>query len=557
VSTLIPGAVVAKPVGQNHSPFVLSLKGISKRFGSLLANDDISLDLRRGEIVALLGENGAGKTTLMNILFGHYVADSGSVEVAFSDARLQELSPGSPDASLKAGIGMVHQHFSLADNLTGFENIVLGTASLWRFGFADKGARARLEKLKRSTGLEVDLDRPAAQLSVGERQRVEILKALFRNVRVLVLDEPTAVLTPSEADTLFDTLRALAALGLAIVFISHKLAEVLCVADRIVVLRGGRKVADRSSEGADRMMLAELMVGERVSPPVKTLSKSGAVLLNVSDVSLGSAVQRERLEHVSLQLRAGEIIGIAGVSGNGQAAFANLLSGLAKPQLGTVHVGEKQIETFAPRAMVQTGIGRVPEDLHRDGTIGGMSIAENLITETVRNKANQRWGFLKRENIRLRAEKSISDLDVRCTGPDAPVRLLSGGNMQKVVLARALAGAPCVILAQQPTRGLDVAATADVHKRLLAARDRGAGVVLISDDLDELFLLSDKVAVMHNGRMSQTKPTGETTPQAVGLLMAGQGWQDPNKHDLNKQDPSKQDPSKQDQKMEAKPQVFS
>lgn len=507
-------------------PVVLSLKSISKRFGPLLANDDISFDLSKGEILALLGENGAGKTTLMNILFGHYVADHGRVLVANADNQLHALSPGSPDAALKAGVGMVHQHFSLADNLTGYENIVLGTVPLWRFGLADKRARAKIDVLKSSTGLAVDLDVPVAQLSVGERQRVEILKALFRNVRILVLDEPTAVLTPSEAETLFDTLRRLAAQGLAVVFISHKLAEVLSVADRVVVLRRGRKVADRPSKGADRMTLAELMVGERVLQPVKTSNETGAVLLHLDDISLGSAEQRDRLVNVSFELKAGEIIGIAGVSGNGQTALANMLSGLVKPQSGEMYIAGKRVNTFSPGVMVHTGIGRIPEDRHRDGTIGGMTIAENLITETVRDRANHRWGFLKLSSIRLRAEQSIADFDVRCTGPDAPVRFLSGGNMQKVVLARTLAGSPTVVLAQQPTRGLDVAATADVHKRLLAARERGAGVVLISDDLDELFLLSDRVAVMHNGQMSEAKTAAETSPQAVGLLMAGQGWQD-------------------------------
>lgn len=502
-------------------PLVLSLIGITKRFGPLTANDHIDLDVRAGEIVALLGENGAGKTTLMSILFGHYVADEGTVHIAGADGKLTPLPGGSAEAALAAGIGMVHQHFALAENLTGFENIVLGTRPLWSFGLGGREARAKIERLIAESGLNVDLDVKVARLSVGEQQRIEILKALYRDVRVLILDEPTAVLTPQEADGLFATVRKLSAKGLAVIFISHKLHEVLALCERVVVLRGGAKVADRPTAGADRAMLAELMVGRAIPPRERPPATPGAPVLSLTGVSVGKPGERDRLEDADLDVRAGEIVGIAGVSGNGQGALAALVAGLAAPRAGQLHICGQPAVAADPRARLAADVGRIPEDRHRDGTIGALSVAENYVLETIGESENQSFGFIRRADIRARAAEAIRAYDVRCPGPGASIRALSGGNMQKVVLARVLERELKLVLAHQPTRGLDIGATTDVHRRLIAARGRGAAVLLISEDLDELFALSDRIAVVHAGHLSPAMEAGNLDVKTVGLMMAG------------------------------------
>jgi ABC-type uncharacterized transport system ATPase subunit len=360
---------------------VLRLAGISKSFGPLKANDGISFALKRGEVLALLGENGAGKTTLMNILFGHYVADAGEI-TAFG----RTLPPGKPSAALDAGIGMVHQHFTLADNLTVLDNIVLGTQSLWSWRQQGAAARQRVAQLAADFGLAINPDARVSDLSVGERQRVEILKALYRNARILILDEPTAVLTPQESEGLFATLEKLVARGLAIIFISHKLHEVLAVSDRVLVLRQGRLVAERMTEGATRQELAELMVGRPIPIPKVEPQAVGPELVKLAAITVAGSHGRNELEAVDLTLHEGEIFGIAGVSGNGQAALAELLSGLVPASAGTFMLFGERLGEADAAAMVGRGVGRIPEDRHAVGLIGDMSITENMISERYRER---------------------------------------------------------------------------------------------------------------------------------------------------------------------------
>jgi general nucleoside transport system ATP-binding protein len=497
---------------------VLRLDRITKRFGALTANDAVSLTLRRGEVVALLGENGAGKTTLMNILFGHYVADEGVVEVFGVP-----LPPGNPRAALAAGVGMVHQHFTLAGNLTVLENIRLGTEGLWSRG--DAGAREKVERLSRDFGLAVHPDAKVGRLSVGERQRVEILKALYRDARVLILDEPTAVLTPQESEALFATLRKATALGLSVIFISHKLHEVMAIADRCVVLRHGRVVGEVDTHATDKAALAALMVGGELSLPRAEARAAGPVLMMLDAVSTPDRGAAPGLKAVTLALRAGQITGLAGVSGNGQAALAELVGGLALPASGRILLGEVAVQRWSPGEALARGVARIPEDRHHQGSIADFDLTENAVLEGYRTRFSRR-GWMDWRAARAFAEGIIKGYDVRCPGPSTRIRLLSGGNMQKLILGRAMASEPVVILANQPVRGLDVGAIAYVQGQLIAARDRGAAVLLISEDLDEIMGLSDVVHVMSQGRLSPAFARGTMTAAELGLWMAGQKFGD-------------------------------
>jgi len=506
----------------DRTPPALRLAGITKRFGDLVANDSISLTLAGGEVLALLGENGAGKSTLVSILFGHYVADAGTIEV-FG----KPLAPGDPAAALAAGIGMVHQHFTLADNLSVQDNIVLGTQPLWSLAADRAGPRARLLATAERFGLRVDPAARVGSLSVGERQRVEILKALYRDARILILDEPTSVLTPQEAAALFATLARLVAEGLSIVFISHKLTEVLRVSDRIAVLRAGKLVATLDSATADRTALAELMVGRSVRKPVAREHRRGETVCALTRVSVGDADGARMLDDVSLAVRAGEIVGIAGVSGNGQEALAELLSGLRTAAAGTVSVAGIPLPA-EPGAWIAAGVARIPADRHAVGVVGDFAVWENAIAERYR-KPFASAGLLRRSAARKYARALTDRFDVRGAGLDAPARALSGGNLQKLILGRALTGgfaqgddfAPALIVASQPTWGLDVGAVAYVHQALLDASARGAAVLLISDDLDEILAVADRVAVIHAGRLTEARPAATWTRAAIGLAMAG------------------------------------
>lgn len=502
---------------------VLQLQGITKRFGQLVANNDISLKLHAGEVLALLGENGAGKSTLMSILFGHYRADAGHITL-----HGQALPPGNPAAALAAGIGMVHQHFTLADNLSVLDNVILGTEPLWQAWSARAKARARLLEVGQRFGLSVQPEARVGQLSVGERQRVEILKALYRGARILILDEPTAVLTPQESEALFDTLGQLVREGLSVIFISHKLGEVLRVSHRVAVLRGGRLVAEAPAAGTSQAQLAQWMVGHAVSAPERRpAGATGPVTCELYSVST-PAGQRERLSEVNLQLRAGEIVAIAGVSGNGQLALAELLCGSRRATQGEVLLKGQPLQA-SPAWLVNQGVARIPEDRHAVGVIGDLPVWENAVSERLRDPVFSRWGWVRRSLARQHAQRVIEAFDVRGAGALSPARALSGGNMQKLILGRALlplpgrpiGQAPSLIVAHQPTWGLDIGAVAYVQQQLLAARDAGAAVLLISDDLDEVLALGDRIAVMHHGHLSPALPALQWSRESIGLAMAG------------------------------------
>ncbi|MDA4847704.1 ABC transporter ATP-binding protein [Hoeflea poritis] len=498
---------------------VLSLNGLSKRFGSVVANNDVSLTLNKGEVLALLGENGAGKTTLMNMLFGHYLPDEGSVEVADESGALRALPLGHPQAAIAAGVGMVHQHFTLAENLNALDNIVMGSENLRALHRNRRAAAEKIQTIMTRSGLSAPLDVPVGRLSVGERQRVEILKALYRDVRILVLDEPTAVLTPQEADTLFENIGAMARDGLSVIFISHKLREVLAFSHRIAVLRHGANVGEIATADADERTIARMMVGADTERTERSAMEPGAPVLSLRDIRVPGRSERDTLEIPELDVCGNEIVGIAGVSGNGQAALAGVISGTVQPQSGTIEIGGKTLHDFSPTAMIGAGVGRIPEDRHHDGIVGSMSVAENMVIERLDDEEVQKNGLLRREAIVRNAERLTEAYDVRGPGVQAPARLLSGGNIQKLILARVFEQMPSLILANQPTRGLDMGAAAEVARRLLEARARGAGIILISEDLDEVLGLADRILVIHDGKLG-TAPSRDR--ESIGLMMAGE-----------------------------------
>lgn len=504
---------------------VLQLEGITKRFGSLTANDNISLSLAAGEVVALLGENGAGKSTLMSILFGHYVADEGEIRV---DGQL--LAPGNPAAALAAGIGMVHQHFALAENLTVLENVILGTESLWSWRTRHDQARTKLREVSVRFGLEVDPDARVGHLSVGQRQRVEILKALYRDARILILDEPTSVLTPQESESLFEVLQQLVAQGLAIIFISHKLPEVMRVSHRVAVLRAGKLVAETATRDTSATELAAWMVGHAVEEPRRQSAQSvGLPVCELHDVCVAprDGSGRDHLSGLNLTLRAGEITAIAGVSGNGQGALADLLCGMRSLASGTAKLKGADLPK-RPADLVALGVARIPEDRQSTGVVGDLPVWQNAVAERLgSDRFSRRVGL--RWILSARARSFAADLikrfDVRGGGPDVPARALSGGNMQKLILGRALfdpdGQTPVLIVAHQPTWGLDVGAVEAVQAALRQAREAGAAVLLISDDLDEVMMMGDRIAVMHAGRLTAAQPAEQWTRASLGLAMAG------------------------------------
>jgi general nucleoside transport system ATP-binding protein len=496
---------------------VLELRGITKQFPGVLANDAVDLDLIRGEIHALLGENGAGKSTLMNILYGLYKADSGEIllngkRVTFSSAK---------DA-IEAGIGMVHQHFMLIPVMTVAENVVLGTEPVVGGVFLDeRNAESRVRELSQRFGLAVDPDEKVEKITVGQQQRVEILKALYRRADILILDEPTAVLTPQEASDLFGILRALTQEGLSVIFISHKLNEVLEIADRITVLRRGKVIETVPSAGATQESLARAMVGREVLLRVdKSPSSPGDPLIKVEDLHAVDDRDLDALNGVSLEVRAGEIVGLAGIDGNGQTELVEALVGLRKPTAGRVLVDGKDVTGAGPRHLIDVGVGHIPEDRHKLGLVLDFSIAENLSLHDYRKPPESRLGWLWPRRILSRARQLIGEFDIRGGGPQTRAAGLSGGNQQKVVIAREIAAHPRALVAAQPTRGLDVGAIEYVHRRLVEERDSGKAVLLVSLELEEIRSLSDRVLVIYEGRIvgEYSPDTGE---EELGLAMTG------------------------------------
>ncbi len=494
----------------------VSMVGITKRFPGVVANDHVDFEAAAGEVHALLGENGAGKTTLSNVLTGLYRPDEGEIRL-FGEP----MSFESPRDAIDAGVCMVHQHFRLVERFTVAENLILGDrrGAGSHFVIDPRAVEGQVQELGERYELSVDPRAHVWQLSVGEQQRVAILNALYQNARVLLLDEPTAVLTPDEADRLFVTLRQMAAEGRTVIFISHKLHEVKAVSDRVTVLRAGRKIGTVETATATEGSMAALMIGHDLNGTVRRAPTShpGAPVLSVVGLTADGDRGLTAVRDVSLEIRPGEIVGVAGVAGNGQRELAEAITGLRPATRGSVSVAGRLIEAGDPRAAVDAGIRYIPEDRLGTGLSPGLSIGVNLAMR--RLKRFCLGPFVRLRAVRANGERAIRDFDIRCPGPDAAAGTLSGGNLQKIVIAREFSDAMNVLVAASPTRGLDVAAVESVHKNLLDAADGGAGVLLVSEDLDEILALADRVVVMYEGRLSEVPDRDDIAE--ISLRMAG------------------------------------
>ncbi len=496
---------------------VVEMRGIAKHFPGVLANDHINLELRPGEILGLLGENGAGKTTLMNILYGFYQADAGQIRV-----RGEEVHFRSSQDAIAHGLGMVHQHFMLVEVFTVAENMVLGQPSPRRPLLEDpRAVAARIRDLSERYGLEVDPDAYIWQLSVGQQQRVEILKALYRGAQILILDEPTAVLTPQETDELLAIMRALADDGRSLIFISHKLHEVSSTCDRVAVLRDGR-VVEVVGPHTPTTEMARMMVGREVLLRVeKQAAQPGEVLLSVRDLWVRDDQDNVALRGVDLDVRSGEIVGIAGVAGNGQRELEDAVCGLRPVDKGRVTLCQNDTTVASPGEVIASGMGHIPSDRYGVGLVGDFSVAENLVLEAFWRPPFTRHGLLRVGTVNAHAKTLAQNYDIRTPTLATPASKLSGGNAQKLILARELYRNPRVLLAAQPTRGLDVGATEYVHKELVRQRDQGMGILLISTELEEILALSDRIVVLCEGRITGEQSSTNVDVEKLGLMMAG------------------------------------
>jgi ABC-type uncharacterized transport system ATPase subunit len=495
----------------------LEMRGITKRFPGVLANDHIDFDVQSGEVHALLGENGAGKSTLMKILYGMYHPDEGEILLNGKPVNIS-----SPVDAIDLGIGMIHQHFMLVQTLTVAENVALGLPS-------SRGPLTDLDRVSKRIldladiyGLRIDPEAYIWQLSVGQQQRVEIIKALYRGAALLILDEPTAVLTPQEVDELFVIMHQMVKDGHALIFISHKLHEVVEISDRVTVLRDGRKIGTRPTSETTKQDLANWMVGREISfVPDRGNVKPGEIRLQLENISCGSDRGTPGLRGVSLEVRSGEILGIAGVSGNGQPELAESITGLRKITDGRISLDGRDVTGLAPGELTDRMLSYIPEERMRDGMIKEFTVSENMILREHHKRPFSRSGFLNLRDISNHTDRLITKFQVKTPSRETPAKSLSGGNIQKVVLARELSRAPRAIVAAQPTRGLDIGATEYVRAQLLEQRRGGAAILLISEDLDEILALSDRIAVIYEGRIMDILPRENATPERLGLLMAG------------------------------------
>ncbi len=497
----------------------LELRAIDKRFGAVHANRSVSLAVAAGSVHGLIGENGAGKSTLMNIVYGFHRADTGEIRV---DGRPVEI--GRPRDAIAAGIGMVHQHFMLVDNFTVLENVILGSEGGARLSAGAAAARTELQRLARDYGLEVPLDAEVRTLSVGLQQRVEILKALYQRARILILDEPTAVLTPTEADRLFALLRILREQGRTVIIVTHKLREIMAITDRVTVLRQGAVVHETATADTSPRALAEAMVGRSVSLQFdRGAAAPGADRLTARDVEVRDRFGVARLKDFNLVLRAGEIVGVAGVSGNGQSELLEVLAGIRAPTRGEVSLGDRPLvaKGLGPRIRRRLGLAHVPEDRLKLGVVSEFSAEDNLILGYQNGSGWSRGGWLKRGALRIHCAAAMADYDVRPQDPTLRITAFSGGNQQKLVLAREIGAAPSVLLVGQPTRGVDIGAIEFIHRRLIALRDAGVAILLVSVELDEILSLSDRVLVMASGEVVGELARADATEQRIGLMMAG------------------------------------
>ncbi len=496
---------------------VIEMRNISKVFPRVVANDKINISVAYGEIHTLLGENGAGKSTLMNILYGLYQPSEGEIYIKQKKAEITN-----PNAAIALGIGMVHQHFMLIPPMTVAENIVLGREPR-KFGFLDL-ARAveRVEDISKRYGLQVDPKAKVEDISVGMQQRVEILKALYRGAEILILDEPTAVLTPQEISELFEIMRNLIKEGKSIIFITHKLKEIMAVSDRVTVIRRGRVVDTVRTGETNPQDLASKMVGRQVSFLVdKKIAAPGQKILKIKDLHALNSRKLPALKGISLEIRRGEIVGLAGVDGNGQTELVEVITGLRKAQSGKVMMLDRDITNFKPRKVITASISHIPEDRQARGLVLDFSIEENMVLETYYQDGFANGLILNHKQIERHARRLIREFDIRPTDEKALARSLSGGNQQKVIIAREVDRDPELLIAAQPTRGLDVGAIEFVHKRLVEQRDKGKAVFLVSLDLDEIMALSDRIAVIYEGQIVGTLLASEATEELLGLMMAG------------------------------------
>jgi ABC-type uncharacterized transport system ATPase subunit len=509
------------PAPGGDAPPAVELVGIDKRFGPVHANRAVSIAIARGSIHGIIGENGAGKSTLMSILYGYYQADEGEIRIDGARRAIR-----SAEDAIAAGIGMVHQHFMLVDDFTVLENVVLGAEQgpLLRHGLA--AARQALAGLARTYGLAVDPDALIHDLPVGLQQRVEILKALYRGAAILILDEPTGVLTPQEADQLFDMLRTLRGQGKTVILITHKLREIMAVTDRVTVMRGGAVVSTVPTATTSQQALAELMVGRKVLLQVdKQPVTRGPVVLEVEHLTVVDPAGVTRVKDVGFRVHGGEIVGIAGVTGNGQSELLEALAGLLAPIAGTIRLNGKPISdakgSRLAKAMRRAGVGHVPEDRQRSGLVGKFSAWESLILGYHDDRADSRGALLHRKGIVARCQADMTEFDVRPPDPFLRTAAYSGGNQQKIVLAREIRRNPDLLLVGQPTRGVDIGAIEFIHRRLLALRAAGKGILLVSVELDEILALADRILVMFDGRIVGEMPREAATESRLGLMMAG------------------------------------